>query len=100
MATKEALCDAFNDAKMEANATLEQIVVTPTMNSKRIHTARGLVEVANTAYLKMYKLYIKVTELKDPTISGDDLDSMKGDVDDVRGTLHDSRTELMTDPLP
>ena len=56
MATKEALCDAFNDAKMEANATLEQIVVTPTMNSKRIHTARGLVEVANTAYLKMYKL--------------------------------------------
>ena len=94
MATKEALCDAFNDAKMEANATLEQIVVTPTMNSKRIHTARGLVEVANTAYLKMYKLYIKVTELKDPTISGDDLDSMKGDVDDVRGTLHDSRTEL------
>ena len=94
MSTKETVLEAFNDAKADANALLEQIVVTPTMNPRRISSARELVEAANVAYMKMYRAYNRIVDLEDPTITGDDLEKLKGDLDDVKGTLHDSRTQL------
>ena len=75
MSTKETLLAAFNNAKVEANALLEQIVITPAMNSRRNSTAQSLAETANTAYLRMNKMYTKIMDLQDTTISGDDLES-------------------------
>ena len=41
----------------------------------------------------MYKLYSKIQSLQDVSITGDDLESLKADLDDVRGMMHESRRQ-------
>ena len=91
MAGKDALISDFTDAKWDAEAKMDRIGITPTMSQGFVEGAHGLIEMANKAYLRMYKLYSKIQSLQDVSLTGDDLESLKADLDDVRGMIHDSR---------
>ena len=73
---------------------LEQVVIEPVMNQWRINTAQGLIETASTAYMKMYKLYRKITELQNSSFTGEDLEGLKEDINNVEGMIQDSRSQL------
>ena len=49
MAGKDALISDFTDAKWDAEATIDQIVITPTMSQGFVEGAHGLIEMANKA---------------------------------------------------
>ena len=48
---------------------LYRIVITSTMSQRFVEVAQGLIEMANKAYLRIYKLYSKIQSLQDVSIT-------------------------------
>ena len=88
MTTKEALTDEFNNAKWAAEAKLDRVVVKSSMTPDFIQAQKNIIEHADQNYIKMFQCHGKLKTLPDDTITGDDLDSLKADIDDVRGKLN------------
>jgi hypothetical protein len=83
MSTKDDLTTEFTEAKWDAEAILDRIMVTSTMTPGAIQAAQGLAESVNATYLKMNRAFNRIKSLQDSSISGD-----------VRGRLNDCSDQL------
>ena len=86
MATKEELVNNFKDEKVTAEIYLELITIKDTMTADDFTLAIKQLRLATASYVNMSILY-KIKLLHDSTITKDELDDLKGDLDDLKAIL-------------
>ena len=94
MATKEAMILGFKLAKVKAESLLELIETTPTMSPTLLQMAKDQISAATDAYVSMAQLRTQIEGLNDVSISGDDMDELKGDLDDVKAMIRNCNREV------
>ena len=94
MATKEAMITGFKLAKVKAETLLELIETSPTMHPGLLQSAKEQISAATEAYVSMAQLRTQIENLNDISISGDNVDDLKGDLDDIKAMIRSCTREV------
>ena len=87
MTTKDAMITEFRLAKVKAETLLELIETSTTMSPGLVQSAKEQISTASEAYVSMAQLQTQIESLNDISITGDDMDNLKGDLDDIKGMI-------------
>jgi hypothetical protein len=95
MTTKEAMFTEFRLAKVKAETLLELIETSATMSPGLVQSAKEQISAATEAYVSMAQLRTQIENLNDISISGDDMDDLKGDLDDIKAMIRSCNREVL-----
>ena len=64
------------------------------MTAGLLESAKEQIHTATEAYIRMSQIQMLIKSLQDVSITGDDMDNLKGDLDDIKAMLRDCTRQV------